>query len=169
MHNLKLFPLLALAAFTTVLTGCGTTSISPAMTGKPGVKYGADRDGYPTMVEIVFARSTPFSESSAQTCIVRGVEQPLSAPTFSAGVWQVTATGAMQWDGGGVRSLPFRYNLSLTPANGTTFTFTRMFYASGGVASANPLMASSWWSPQHAYAAMEEVVGRIDECLMAGR
>jgi hypothetical protein len=44
-----------------------------------------------------------------------------------------------------------------------------MVYANGGVASAMPLMASKWWSPQHAYAAMEEVVGRIDQCLMASR
>ena len=169
MQKLKLFPELALAVFTTALAGCGTTSISPAMTGKSGVKYGADRDGYPTMVEIVFARATPYSESSARACIVRGVEQPVSAPTFTAGVWQVTANGAMHWDGGGVGSLPFRYNLSLTPVNGTTYTFTRMFYANGGVASASPLMASSWWSPQHAYAAMQDVVGRIDEGLKADR
>ncbi|WP_353231602.1 hypothetical protein [Pseudomonas helleri] len=169
MQNLKFYPVLALAVCLIALTGCGTTSISPAMTGKSGVKYGADRDGYPTMIEIVFVRSTPFSENSTPACIVRGVEQPVSAPTFSDGVWQVTATGAMQWDGGGVSSLPFRYNLSLKPINGTTYTFTRMFYANGGVASASPLMASNWWSPEHAYSAMEEVVGRIDECLSAGR
>ena len=155
MQKLKRFPVFALAAMTTVLAGCGTTSISPAMTGKSGVRYGTDRDGYPTITEVAFTRTTPFTERTAKTCIVRGVEQPVIAPTFSAGVWQVTATGAMYWEGGGVSSLPFRYNLSLTPANGTTYTFTRMVYVNGGVASANPLFASTWWSPQHAYAAME--------------
>jgi hypothetical protein len=169
MQKLKRFPQLALVTMIMVLAGCGSTTISPAMNGKPGVRYGTDRDGYPTITEVVFTRAIPFSERTAKACIVRGVEQPVSAPTFSAGIWQVTATGAMYWEGGGVTSLPFRYNLSLAPANGTTYIFTRMVYANGGVASASPLMASSWWSPQHAYEAMEEVVGRIDECLTASR
>lgn len=150
-----------------ILAGCGTTSISPAMTGKSGVKYGIDKGGYPTIAEIAFIRPTRLSEHASQDCIIRGVEQPVNTPTQIAGAWQVTAIGAMYWEGGGVSSQPFRYNLSLVSASGTTYTFTRMVYATNGVGSASPLLASKWWSPQYAYAAMEEVVERIDQCLIA--
>lgn len=158
-----------LLAVAVILTGCATKTVSPEMRGISGVTYGTDREGYPTLEQIAFTRPTTITNQIAETCIVRGVEQPLSSPTVSAGVWQVTAAGAMYWEGGGVSSVPFRYTLSLAPSGGTSYVFTRMVYANAGVASANPLLASKWWSPQHAYSAMRDIVDRIDACLLQGQ
>ena len=133
MQKFKLLAKIVLLTGASFLVACGTKDISPAMAGKPGVTYGNDPGGYPSIATIAFTRATPMVGNSVESCIIRGVEQPVNTPTVNAGIWQVTATGAMRWEGGGVSSLPFRYNLTLEDINGTAYTFSRISYERRGV------------------------------------
>ncbi|MCY1550413.1 hypothetical protein D9M68_866670 [compost metagenome] len=57
-------------------------------------------------------------------------------------------------------SYPFRYTLEV---RGGHYEFSRIRYMFEG-SEGGPIRATSPWSPENVYSALEEVVDRVDSC-----
>lgn len=75
---------------------------------------------------------------------------------------QASAKGAFYFAAVGV-SKAFRYSLTVQGDASSTYVFDRLRYIDSG-SQGGPIMASSYWSPEHVVKELEDITNRIDSC-----
>lgn len=138
-----------------ILSGCGTTTVSPALRGKEGVTTGFNGQGYPVVKSIVFQRSAA-DPSRVLKCVQTEVDGLSGAP--------VELDGAVKAKGHAYASLQFsNYVAYALTIKGGQYTFDRLNHA-GDNGPTYGLMASSHGSPENAYSALEGIADRVSGC-----
>lgn len=154
---MKITPVFLMAI---TLVGCGTTQVSPALSGKPGVVTAIGADGYPVVKSITITRALTAPPERAATCVAKSVDKPESAPIISTDV-QVSGLAAFRNDMEGF-TRTFRYTLARS--NEGVYVFDRLRYTGQGTVGIE-VMASKYWSPENVYAELQSITDRVDRCL----
>lgn len=147
------------------LSGCGTTSVSPAISGNPGVKTAAGRDGYPIITSVTVTKPTPASAGTRASCARSQINDLEAAPTIDGNVVRASGKSSFQFESAG-QILPFRFSVAVSGERDTSYVFDRIRYLKDA-GQGGPAMASRWWSPENLVAELEDVAERIDECARA--
>lgn len=146
-----------------LLVGCGTTTVSPSLAGKPGVSTTTNQQGYPIITSISFDRPTKSNTSTAFACLASSIDAPESAPVKIGESLSISGRGTF-FSPPSNASFAFRYTLTANTGQTTSYVFNRMHYV-GANGAGLPIMASKWWTPDAAYAELEAITIRVDECL----
>lgn len=139
----------------TLLTGCGTTSVSPLIANKPGVVTGANKDGYAIVKSITFMRP-PADVARILVCMQSDVDGVTGPP--------VQIDGAAKANGKAYATLQYsNYVAFALTVRGAEYRFDRLANA-GLNGPSYELMASTWGTPENAYAALEGIADRVSGC-----
>ncbi|MEE1922697.1 hypothetical protein V0R50_10620 [Pseudomonas sp. 148P] len=144
------------------LSGCGTTTVSPAIAGNPGVKTATGPNGYPVLASVTFNRSGAATPDARSACIRSQVNDIEGAPVITGSAVQASAKTSFYFAAVGM-SKAFRYSLAVQGDSNSTYTFDRMRYINEG-SQGGPLMASSYWSPEYVVQELESIADSIDSC-----
>lgn len=145
-------PMLMIAA---LLSGCGTTTVSPFLRGKDGVTIGVNPDGYPTVESVVFQRPAA-PPAKVLVCMQTEIDDLKGQP--------VEVNGAVKAKGQTFASVGFSNYLTYAlTVNGGRYTFDRLYHA-GDNGPTYKLIASAHGRPENAYAALERTADLVSEC-----
>ena len=137
------------------LAGCGTKIVSQELATKPGVITATGKDGYPVVKSITFKRSSA-DISRVLACMQAEVDGITGNP--------VQIDGAVKSSGKAYASLQFsNYVAFAMTVRDTEYRFDRLANA-GLNGPAFELMASSYGTPENAYAALESIADRVSGC-----
>lgn len=145
-----------------VLSGCGTTTVSPAIADNPGVKTATGPNGYPVLTSIAFTRPSSAKPESRAACLRSQLNDIEGSPVVSGNTVQASAKGSFYFAVVGM-SKAFRYSLTIRGDSNSTYVFDRLRYIDSG-SQGGPLMASSYWSPEYVVKELEDITNRIDSC-----
>ena len=140
------------------LTGCISNQVSPLLEGNPGITFGIHGDHIPTFNAVEFIRM-PTDLERTSACLARNA---------GGGNGQVVKLGdSVSMDGqstffwaDGPRTQSFLFSLTAYPSQGR-YLYERIQW---DTPRRTPLFAEKSFSPENAYAAMEEIVDRIVAC-----
>lgn len=155
IHAASLFLLVSLA-------GCGTNSVSPAISGNPGVQTGVGPDGYPTLISLTINKPTVAGAEGRAACARSQMNDLEGAPVISGTSVQASAKSSFYFSPAGI-SKPFRYSLLISGESQTVYKFDRLHYINDG-SQGGEIKASSYWSPEYLVQDLENIADRIDEC-----
>lgn len=149
--------LMVIAVSTAFLTGCAT-KVSTDLTSNPNVvisNIGANN--WPAFEQVRFSRSSTL-ETHAEACMqkITGTSPANIRDEYSVTAKTVYISEGMK------RSIPFQYSLTLTPEEGT-YLFEDIRIHEGELGG--PLPAGNAFNGEQAYAQMESIVERIQDCL----
>jgi hypothetical protein len=147
------------------LTGCGTTTVSPAIAGNPGVKTAMGPDGYPILTSVTFSRPAAASADDRADCAQSQINDIEAIPVKTGRSIQVSGKASFYFAAIGM-SKAFRYSLNIHGDNSSVYTFDRLNYINDGN-QGRPLMASRHWSPEYVVQELENITDRIDACIQA--
>lgn len=156
IHAASLFLLVSLA-------GCGTNSVSPAISGNPGVQTGIGPDGYPTLLSLTVSRPTSAGAEARASCIKSQVNDIEGAPVISGDSVQASAKSSFYFAAVGM-SKSFRYSLLISGGNSSVYKFDRLHYINDG-SQGGQIKASTYWSPEYVVQELESIADRIDDCV----
>ncbi len=145
-----------------LLSGCGTTTVSPVIAGNPGVKTATGPSGYPVLTSVTFSRTGSAKPDARSACIRSQVNDIEGSPVVTGSTVQVSAKTSFYFAAVGM-SKAFRYSLTVQGDSSSTYTFDRMRYINEG-SQGGPLMASSYWSPEYVVQELESIADSIDSC-----
>ena len=157
------FTLAATLLLTSALTGCGTTTVSPAVAGNPGVKTAVGPDGYPILTSVTFNRSAAASADVRANCAKSQINDIESSPVKAGSSIEASGKTSFYFAQVGM-SKTFRYSLKIRGDNNSVYTFDRLRYINNG-SQGGPMMASKYWSPEYVVQELEEIADRIDACI----
>lgn len=145
------------------LTGCGTTTVSPAISGNPAVKTAIGPDGYPILTSVTFSRPAAASADDRADCAQSQINEIEANPVKTGNSIQASGNTSFYFAEVGM-SKSFRYSLSVRGDNNSVYTFDRLRYINNG-SQGGPMMASKYWSPEYVVQELEEITNRIDACI----
>lgn len=144
------------------LAGCGTNSVSPAISGNPGVKTGIGPNGYPTLISVTFDRATPAGAEARAACAKSQMNDIESTPIITGTAVQASAKTSFYFAQIGM-SKELRYSLLISGEGNSVYKFDRLRYMNDG-SQGGPIMASRYWSPEYVVQELESIADSIDEC-----
>ncbi|MDD1979633.1 hypothetical protein [Pseudomonas tussilaginis] len=156
------FTLAATLLLTSVLAGCGTTTVSPAIASNPGVRTAIGPDGYPILTSVTFTRSARASADDRANCTKSQINDIESSPVKTGSSIEASGKTSFYFAEVGM-SKAFRYSLKIRGDNNSVYTFDRLRYINNG-SQGGPIMASKWWSPEYLVEELESITDRIDAC-----
>lgn len=145
------------------LTGCGTTTVSPAIAGNPGVKTAFGPDGYPIITSVTFSRPTLGSAEARADCAKSQINDIEANPVKTGQSVQASGKTSFFFAQVGM-SKAFRYSLNIQGDKNSVYTFDRLRYINSG-SQGGPLMASKHWSPEYVVQELENITESIDACV----
>ena len=143
------------ALICTAIAGCGTKTVSQELASKQGVITGTGKDGYPVVKSITFKR--PKADVSRVLACMQAEVDGLT-------VTPVQIDGVVKSSGKAYASLQFsNYVAFAMTVRNNEYRFDRLTNA-GLNGPAFELMASSYGTPENAYAALKSIADRVSEC-----
>lgn len=152
----------AILLIAALLSGCSTTTVSPAIAGNPGVKTARGPNGYPVLSSVTFSRAGHAKPDVRSACIRSQVNDIESAPVTIGSTVHVSAKASFYFAAVGI-SKPFRYSLTVQGDSNSTYTFDRLRYINDG-SQGGQLMAASYWSPEYVVQELEGIADSINRC-----
>jgi hypothetical protein len=151
------------AIILTSLVGCGTTSVSPAISGKPGIQTGVGPDGYPILISLTLNKPTLSRAEARVDCAKSQMNDIEGTPVINGTSVQASAKTSFYFAQVGM-SKAFRYSLLISGENGSIYKFDRLRYIDNGN-QGGPIMASKYWSPEYVVQELESIADNIDTCV----
>lgn len=145
------------------LVGCGTTSVSPAISDKPGIQTGTGPDGYPILISLTLNKPTPAGAEARADCAKSQMNDIEGTPVITGTSVQASAKTSFYFAQVGM-SKAFRYSLSISGENRSVYKFDRLRYIDNGN-QGGPIMASKYWSPEYVVQELESIADNIDMCV----
>ncbi|WP_179053320.1 hypothetical protein [Pseudomonas hunanensis] len=145
------------------LVGCGTTSVSPAITGNPGVQTGIGPDGYPTLLSLTVKRPRSAGAEARAACVKSQVNDIEGEPVVAGASVQASAKSSFYFAAVGM-SKAFRYSLLISGENGSVYKFDRLHYINDG-SQGGQIKASTYWSPEYVVQELESIADRVNDCI----
>lgn len=155
--------LAAMLLLASTLTGCGTTTVSPAIAGNSGVKTAIGPDGYPILTSVTFSRPVAASADDRADCAKSQINDIEASPVKSGNSIQASGKTSFYFAAVGM-SKAFRYSLNIHGDSNSVYTFDRLSYINNG-SQGGPIMASKHWSPEYVVQELETITDRIDTCI----